>query len=307
MPEKLTEKQFIQQLRNTHGTRYDYSKVLYKGMRAKILIVCRLHGGFEQRAQSHASGQNCPECNKVRVTTEDFIKKAEKIHRRKYDYSKTRYVKNAEYVTIICKQHGKFKQLPSNHLLGFGCAECAVERNSRKRRKSPAQFINELKAVHGELYTYGKCRYTTQRAKVIVTCKSHGDFQMMAGTLLLGSGCPECRSTRYSGIAIRWIEEYAKSHRMKNVQHGRRVGEFRIPGTKYRVDGYHKSTNTVFEFYGDRWHGNPNVYKPSDRCHPYSDKTARELYKATMARESCLRKLGYRVVSVWESDYRASR
>lgn len=33
---------------------------------------------------------------------------------------------------------------------------------------------------------------------------------------------------------------------------------------KYIVDGYDPNSNTVYEFYGDYWHGNPNIYNKND-------------------------------------------
>ena len=32
----------------------------------------------------------------------------------------------------------------------------------------------------------------------------------------------------------------------------------------YLVDGYNDKTKTIYEFYGDYWHGNPNRYKRED-------------------------------------------
>ena len=40
-----------------------------------------------------------------------------------------------------------------------------------------------------------------------------------------------------------------------HIQHSRKVGEHRIPGTHYAVDGYDPQTHTVYEFYGCFWHG----------------------------------------------------
>ena len=32
----------------------------------------------------------------------------------------------------------------------------------------------------------------------------------------------------------------------------------------YIVDGYDSKTNTIYEFNGDFWHGNPNIYNLTD-------------------------------------------
>ena len=59
-----------------------------------------------------------------RLTKEEFIEKAIKVHGKKYDYSKVEYVNNHTKVCIICPVHGEFWQTPTNHLCGKGCCEC---------------------------------------------------------------------------------------------------------------------------------------------------------------------------------------
>ena len=84
-----------------------------------------------------------------------------------------------------------------------------------------------------------------------------------------------------------------------------RVAHNKKTDVQYRqqVDGFHKPTNTIFEFHGDCFHGNPKRYTPRQKCHPFSNKTAGRLYKETLAREELLRSMGYTVISIWESDY----
>lgn len=79
-------------------------------------------------------------------------------------------------------------------------------------------------------------------------------------------------------------------------------GEYLVPGTKYKVDGFCAITNTVYEFHGDFWHGNPATQDPNS-IHPVSLRTMGELYERTMAREKVIRNLGYNLVTIWESDW----
>jgi len=39
-----------------------------------------------------------------KLTTQEFIKKANAIHKNKYDYSKVNYINSITKVIIICKQ-----------------------------------------------------------------------------------------------------------------------------------------------------------------------------------------------------------
>ena len=317
-----TKEDFIQKAKIVHGSKYTYRKV-EDVLGKKVTITCRNHGDFEQDRGSHLTGSGCPKCGvetssakrmgrikpllEQRLTTEEFISKAKRIHGRKYDYTETIYVKANSLVTVICKAHGKFKLRANDHLAGKqGCAKCGKKEASKKLRKYTTEtFIEESKTQHGAVYTYARCSYVNANTKVTVTCRIHGDYKIIPSAHVAGKGnCPKCSSTRYSRTALKWVEEYAKKHKLKGVQHAANGGEFQIPNTKFRVDGFHARSNTVFEFHGSCWHGDPNVFKPTDKCHPFDKSvTAGDLYKQTVARERALRKLGYNVVVMWESDY----
>ena len=62
-----------------------------------------------------------------RLTTEEFIEKAKKIHGDKYDYSKSEYTLSHNKVCIICPTHGEFWQKPNSHTNGQGCPCCYRE------------------------------------------------------------------------------------------------------------------------------------------------------------------------------------
>ena len=79
-------------------------------------------------------------------------------------------------------------------------------------------------------------------------------------------------------------------------------GEFVVPETRYRADGYCKETNTVYEYHGDYWHGNPKKFN-KDEINKSSKKTFGELYEQTLKRENEIRTLGYNLVVMWESDW----
>jgi len=79
-------------------------------------------------------------------------------------------------------------------------------------------------------------------------------------------------------------------------------GEFKIPNTRYRADGYSEKEKTVFEFDGDAYHGNPNVFNSKNKSF-FSNKTYGELYSNTIQRKKEIQQQGFKVVSVWESDW----
>lgn len=69
-----------------------------------------------------------------RLTTEEFIERARKVHGNKYDYSKVKYNKSSEKVCIICPEHGEFLQTPNMHLCGNGCPSCGHILTSSKKK-----------------------------------------------------------------------------------------------------------------------------------------------------------------------------
>ncbi len=124
-----TTKEFIKQAKNIHNNSYDYIFTNYKNALSKIVITCKIHGNFEQRASEHLSGAGCKKCADVAqsLTKEEFIEKANNIHGNRYDYSLVDYKNNRIKITIICNIHGEFKQKPDNHICKHnknGCPFC---------------------------------------------------------------------------------------------------------------------------------------------------------------------------------------
>ncbi|MGI0075826.1 MAG: DUF7487 domain-containing protein [Nitrosopumilaceae archaeon] len=103
----------------------------------------------------------------------------------------------------------------------------------------------------------------------------------------------------FSHKQILWLESIMKEQNIF-IQHAQNIGEYKISGTRYVVDGYCQQTNTVYEFYGDFFHGNPNIFK-SDFYNNIMYKTAGELYQKTLEREDIIRSLGFNIVTIWES------
>lgn len=237
-----------------------------------------------------------------KLTTEEFIARACNIHNSIYEYTQVVYVNNSTKVKIyctICETH--FQQAPNYHLLGQGCPTCGRKKCDTNRRLTTKQFIARSKEIHSNYYTYEKTVYQHNTKDVTITCPNHGDFTQQAYNHLKGHGCQRCGNGGYSKKAIQWLKSIERSQNI-HIQHILNGGEFIIPGTRYKADGYCAETNTIYEFYGDKWHGNLNVYDPDTKCHPFSEKTAQELHDETITREQTIRNLGYKVIIRWETS-----
>jgi ribosomal protein L36 len=120
--------------------------------------------------------------------TELFISKAIKIHGNKYDYSNVNYINAKTHVTIICKDHGEFKQTPSNHLSSYNCQKCA-----NNFKLTTELFINKANVIHNNLYDYSKVNYINADTHIIIICKEHGEFKQIPDFHINRKcGCPKC-------------------------------------------------------------------------------------------------------------------
>ena len=121
------------------------------------------------------------------LTRGEFIARAMRIHRNRYDYSKVYYENNYTEVSIICHSHGEFWQRPKSHLKGAGCPGCfgGVQ-------KTRDQFIQDAIKVHGKSYDYSKVDYIDARTKVIILCSMHGEFLQTPDHHVKGHGCSKC-------------------------------------------------------------------------------------------------------------------
>lgn len=122
-------------------------------------------------------------------------------------------------------------------------------------------------------------------------------------TYLLKYDIPMYRIVNFSKKAISWLE-YIMERENVFIKHAGNGGEYLIPGTKYYADGYCEETNTIYEFHGDLWHGNPKLFENNEYCHPFDPFiTAGELYEKTNKREEMIHDLGYNLVVIWENEW----
>lgn len=192
-----TLEKFIEKAKEIHGDKYNYSKVEYKNNKTKVCIICPKHGEFWQVPSSHLNGNGCPICAKKgsgeygKLTLEEFIEKARKIHGNKYDYSKVKYINAQTKVCIICPIHGEFWQMPQNHIKGQCCPKCS----HRSYAYTTEEFIQKVKEIHGDKYNYSKVEYINNAKSVCIICPEHGEFWQKPSKHLQGHGCPKCNKS----------------------------------------------------------------------------------------------------------------
>ncbi len=183
----------------------------------------RWHKSDEERAK-HG--------DRVRHSNEQVIAEFKEVWGDRYDYSKVDHNSNSHKIklTIICREHGEFLQLRSNHRKGQqGCKECLrierrqaydalspeekAKRNAGKvahnqsRAKSHIEFRPLFEEIWGDRYDYSQVPETFARDAIItVICRKCGGFETTplkhtgARNDRAPRGCPKCRDGYGTGL-----------------------------------------------------------------------------------------------------------
>lgn len=292
---RKTQQQFIDQANEVHQNKYSYPGNYIKDS-IKIDILCPFHGVFKQLPSSHLNGNGCAKCAReytsklFKKTNQNFIDQANEVHNNKYVYLEE-YQGAKTKMKIQCLIHGIFEQTPDKHLQGNGCPRCAGI-----IRKTKEEFINEASIIHDNKYNYPG-EYINARTNIAIECPKHGIFFQIPDTHLNGTGCPTC-SSNVSKPEIQWLDYLGipndNTHRHCRIY---------INDSYIKPDGFDPDTNTIYEFYGDYFHGNPKIYDPSMINEKNKIKFG-DLYQSTLNRENMIIKAGYNIVSIWEHDWK---
>lgn len=215
-----------------------------------------------------------------KLTIEDFIIKANKVHNNQYDYSNSLYVNNVTPIEIICHIHGSFKQKPSDHLRGggkntnrpsgCGCPKCGEESRANSRKLGREEYIRRAVNKHGNAYDYSEVNYKNMHTKIKILCSTHGWFLQKAENHLNGVGCPKCSLTISRGerkimmilddLNIKYITEKT----FQDLYYSNKKA-------KLRYDFYLTDYNILLEFHGEQH------YKPINIKGRVSDESEQHL------------------------------
>jgi len=222
-----------------------------------------------------------------------FLRRAKEVHGNKYNYEKIEYVNLNTKITIICPRHGEFQQKPSKHLIGQDCRKCMKYKLRKKFQLSKEEFLKRSNKTHNNKYDYSKVNYINAHRKVIIICPDHGEFYQIPNCHMRKNGCPRCAYSNKSKQADEWLSNINNIEQEKIIY---------IKENKFLVDGFNKRTNTIYEYYGDFWHGNPKLYKSNELNKRLKIKFG-ELYNKTIERAKILINEGYSLIYKWETDH----
>lgn len=297
-----SQDEFISQANLIHNHIYDYNRTKYINHSTKVEIICKKHGPFWITPASHLSGCKCKLCaNEITAFKQTkpekkFIEQCLVKHQNKYSYLNVKYIKARAKILVTCQYHGDFEIIASEHLQGAGCSKCSHKITAFKLVKPEKEFIKQCEIIHQNKYSYLNVRYKNVRTKILVTCQYHGDFEISPSSHLRGHGCSKCKHF-ISKPELKWLDSLS----IPNDSIHRNV-TLRVNGKTFRADGFDPQTRTVYEFNGDFWHGNPSRFAP-DQINLATKTTFGSMYQKTLNKQIMLEQSGYKVISIWESDF----
>jgi hypothetical protein len=171
------------------------------------------------------------------------------------------------------------------------CLKC-VNRCPESSEKNFYDSINKMGAQ--VIGSYINCK-----TAVDCICKNGHECKPRPNMVQQGRDgiCKKCSNTGYSKICIKWLNSISN-----DIQHAENGQEFKIPNTKYKVDGYNVKTNTVYEFHGCYWHGCPLCFSPVE-TNKTNKKLFIDLYNKTLKRSLDIKHNGYNLVEIWECNF----
>jgi len=113
------------------------------------------------------------------------------IHNSKYTYNNAVYINARTPFKVTCKIHGDWETTPDNHKRGCGCPKCEIS-----TKIDTEEYVQRVKAIHGDTYDYTKTIYTKSAESVNIICKVHGEFCQNANDHMAGKGCMKCARER---------------------------------------------------------------------------------------------------------------
>jgi len=287
-----TQKEFIDRATRLHGNNYDYSKINFLNMGAKIEIICKKHGAFSMTPANHLyRKQGCPKCYRDKqsksqlVSFDEFKNKAIAIHSDKYQYIDDSYMGMSGKISYICLKHGEIEQSVAKHLKSnIGCPKCSQEKRGRSQQTTQKEYIKKCKEAHGDRYDYSKVEYKGKYSKVKIRCIKHDYLFTQIAETHYKSGCPKCGNSisRAEDEIANMLTGVGVTIETKNKS---------ILDNGQELDIVIPSKKIAIEYNGLRWH---SEQFGKDR-HYHSNKTL-------LAKQK-----GYNLIHIFEDDYVAKK
>lgn len=241
----------------------------------------------------------CPRCahqantDALSRSEETFLLLVKKLYGDRFIFhpSEDQRYTNGSVISRTCLKCNVKRDQPIGSLLaGNACPVC-----SGRVKYTTETFIEKSKKIWGESeFDYTQVSYVHNHFPVTLTCKKGHTFQSQPANHFNKKGCAECAVKKFvSAGETEWLDSLSIPKENRNVR-------INVENQQLNVDAL--INGTIYEYYGDFWHGNLRRFHP-DNVNVYSGMTMQEHYDHTLAREQLLRNAGYVVVTMWEFDW----
>jgi hypothetical protein len=262
----------------------------------KFHWICEKGHEWEATAHNRKTGNGCPYCANRKVCNDNSLKTLRPEIAKQWHPTKNGIL-TPDDVTVcagvevwwVCEKGHEWKTYIYNRTKGVGCPYCSNKKICKD---------NSLATCNSELAkqwhpTKNKTLTPHNVAphsgiKVWWLCENNHEWESSINDRTRGNGCPKC-TKRISKSCVKWLDEQNINEREKYIF---------INKKRFYVDGFNK--NTIFEFLGDYWHGNPIKFNP-DNIHPIIKKSFGDLLYKTINKLNYLYNCGYIIIYKWES------
>jgi len=276
------------------------------GSHRKVWWFCSAGHEWPAVVSSRSKGHGCPYCsgNSVCLETSLLAVKpalAEQWHPTKNPGVSPNDVTAYSHKKVWwkCAKGHEWAALVSNRAQGKNCPYCSNQRlcgDNCLATTNPALSLEWHPSKNKCLTPYTV--FAGSSKKVWWQCAKGHEWRAGINSRNSGVGCPHCAQGSISKISQQWLDSLGIPEEFREFQ-------IKLPGRKraIRVDGFDPKTSTVYEFLGDYWHGNPDLYDSED-VNAHNKRTFGVLYNQTMRRLERLKKAGYSVVFIWEQNFK---
>lgn len=192
----------------------------------------------------------------------------------------------------------------------FVCKNC-VKYNKYSRNRDHKAYDTLTKKWIKKCYlcskdiSYPKFSIYTNSVKNNFKCRSCTNKEI--------SSRPEIRMLRSNNLKKTILKKSSKKElelfnlieNLGFIHNGKNINSKIISG--YFPDIIHSKYKLIVEFYGDRWHANPNVdrFSKDETIIPLgkNTKSAKEIRDRDKIRQSALENEGYKVIIIWENSF----
>lgn len=295
---------------------YKKHEVLKSGDKVYLFHCDECNHTFDTQIKTITRGDGCPFCSNKRLCGDINCKIC--FDKSFASFEKSKYILNENPYLIVKGSHKQYNfncdkcqhifiSTPEQVIFNRWCNYCA-NKILCSNENCNLCFNKSFASINKSLYwdyekNNGKPRdyFKSSCKEFWFNCnKCSRNFENRLSHISSGVWCGYCIK-RHSKGQIEWLN-FIQIKDGIIIQHAENIGEFIISNTNYKADGYCKETNTIYEYHGDFWHGNPNKYVLTD-INPISKKTFGELYQKTLEREQQIRDLGFNLITIWESDW----